>query len=86
MRSQIVWPCELLQLGRQVRVEPLRLAGLAAQVLLRLAELLDLLVRERERLEQPVLGHLVGPGLDHRQTVLRADDDEVEGGRLLALL
>ena len=25
-----------------------------------------------------VLGHLVGAGLDHRQAVLRADDDQVE--------
>ena len=59
---------------------------LAAQVLLRLAELLDLFVGERERLEEHVLGHLVGAGLDHRQAVLRADDDQVERGLLEVLL
>ena len=74
-----------LELGGQLGVEPLRLAGLAAQILLRLAELADLLVGELERLEQDVLGHLVGAGLDHRQAVLRADDDQVER-RLLEVL
>ena len=76
----------LLELGRELLVEPLRLAHLAAQVLLRLAELADLLMREVERLEEHVLGHLVGAGLDHRQAVLRADDDQVERGLLEVLL
>ena len=75
-----------LELLRQRRVEPLRLAGLRPQLLLRLAELADLLVREVERLEQLLVRHLVRAGLDHRQAVLRADDDEVERAVRLALL
>ena len=75
----------LLELGGELLVEPLRLAHLAAEVLLRLAELADLLMRQVERLEEHVLGDLVGPGFDHRQAVLRADDDQVEG-RLLEVL
>ncbi len=71
-------PVRRLELRRELRVEPLRLAGLAAQILLRLAQLLDLAVSEFERLEEHVLGHFVGAGLDHRQAVLRADDDQVE--------
>jgi hypothetical protein len=67
-----------LELGGEVRVEPLRLAGLTLEILLRLADALDLAVRDLERLEEHVLGHLVGAGLDHRQAVLRADDDQVE--------
>src|SRR5581483_521629 len=74
-----------LELLRELEVEPLRLAGLAAQVLLRLAQLDDLAVRELERLEERVLRHLVGARLDHRQAVLRADDDQVER-RLLRVL
>ena len=66
-------------------VEPLRLAGLVREPLLRLAELHDLLLGEVERLEQPRLGDLVGAGLDHRQAVLRADDDQVEAVVLLHL-
>ena len=78
-------PVRALELGGQLGVEPLHLADLAAQVLLRLAELADLLVRDVERLEEDVLGHLFGAGLDHRQAVLRADDDQVER-RLLEVL
>ncbi len=66
-------------------VEPLRLAGAGAELLLGLAELDDLGVSELEGLEQRLLGHLVGTGLDHGQAVLRADDDEVERALLLAL-
>src|SRR5947207_6396361 len=73
-----------LELREEVEVEPLRLAGLAAQVLLRLAQLRDLAMGELERLEDLLLGHLVRTGLDHRQRVLRADDDQVHLG-LLAL-
>ncbi len=73
-----------LDLGDELEVEPLRLAGLAAQVLLRLAELHDLAVRELERLEDLLLGHLVRTRLDHRQRFLRADDDQVHL-RVLAL-
>src|SRR5690348_10196045 len=72
-----------LHLGDELEVEPLRLAGLAAQVLLRLAQLDDLAVRELERLEDRVLGDLLASGLDHRQAVLRADDDEVEARLVL---
>ena len=78
MRSRIAVGVLRLDLGGQLGVEPLRLAGLAAELLLRLAELPDLGVRELERLEQRVLGDLVGARLDHRQAVLRADDDQVE--------
>jgi hypothetical protein len=42
-------------------------------------------VRELQRHEDRVLGDLVGARLDHRQRVLRADDDQVER-RLLLLL
>src|SRR5579862_53290 len=74
-----------LEVGREVEIEPLRLADLALEILLRLAELDDLAVREIERLEDRLLGDLVCARLDHRQAVLRADDDEVER-RLLRLL
>jgi hypothetical protein len=76
----------LLELRRQVRIEPLRLAGLLAELVLCLADLHDLAVGELERLEQQILGDLVATGLDHRQAFLRADDDEVERARLLHLL
>ena len=68
----------LLQLLRDLGIEVLRLADLAAQILLRLAEPDDLAVRELERFEQHVLRDLLRAGLDHRQAVLRADDDQVE--------
>ena len=42
-------------------------------------------MRELERLEDRVLGDLVAAGLDHRQPLARADDDQVERG-LLELL
>ena len=74
-----------LDLRSEIGVEPLRLAGLGAELLLRLAEPLDLAVGEVERLEEQRLGHLVGAGLDHREAVLRADDDEVERGLLPVL-
>ena len=74
-----------LDLCDEVEVEPLRLAGLRAQVHLRLAELDDLAVRELERLEDLLLGNLVRARLDHRQPFLRADDDQVELAVVLAL-
>ena len=67
-----------LELLGQRHVEPLRLADLLGQVDLHLAELLDLAVGELERLEEDVLGDLLRAGLDHRQAVHRADDDQVE--------
>jgi hypothetical protein len=76
IRSQIVCPCH------EIEVEPLRLACLPAQVLLRLAQLHDLGVRELEGLEDLLLGHLVRTSLDHRQRLLRADDDQVHLGLL----
>ena len=54
------------------------LPAFRAELLLSLAELHDLALREVERLEELLLGDLVGAGLDHRQAVLRADDDQVE--------
>ena len=53
-----------------------------AQLVLRVAELDDLAVRDLERLEELVLVHLLRARLDHRQAVLRADDDQVEVGVL----
>src|SRR6186997_2476698 len=64
-------------LGIDIGIDPLRLADLAAELLLRLAELLDLTVRQLERLEEQLLGHLLGAGLDHRQAFTRADNDEI---------
>ena len=75
-----------LELGRQGRVDPLRLADLLAQIVDDVADALDLGVRELERQQHRVLGHLVGAGLDHRQRVARADDDQVEVGVLVRLL
>ena len=69
-----------VELLRELGIEPLRLADLAAELLLHLAELPDLGVREVERLEERLLGDLVRARLDHRQALLRADDDQVELG------
>ena len=66
-----------------LRVEDLRLAGGAAELLLRLAEPLDLLVCKLERREQHVLGDLLCAALDHGDGVLRPDDEQVERRRLL---
>jgi len=71
-----------VELLGELEVEPLRLADLASQLLLGLAELADLCVRDLEGLEQLLLGDLRGAGLHHRQAFLRADDDEVELGVL----
>ena len=73
----------LLELAHELHVEPLRLADLAGELLLRLADLDDLGMGELEGLEQHILGDLVGAGLDHRQAVLRADDDQVERALVL---
>src|SRR5207253_10112618 len=67
----------LLQLARQLEIEPLRLADLAAQILLRLADLADLRMCQFERLQEELLRNLFGSGLDHRQGLLRPDHDEV---------
>ena len=56
-----------LDLLRDARIEPLRLAGLTLEIELRLADLLDLLLREVERLEQLLLADLVCTRLDHRE-------------------
>ena len=66
------------QLVRERRVEPLRLADLGLELLLCLADPADLRVGELEGLDHLLLRQLAGAGLDHRQGVLRADDDEVE--------
>src|SRR5205085_9240654 len=60
------------------RVEPLRLAPPRAQLELSVAELHDLALRDLERFEEPVLRNLARAGLDQRQAVLRAADDQVE--------
>jgi hypothetical protein len=85
IRSRIAGGVLRLDLGEHVHVEPLGLAGLRAQLLLGLAELLDLLVGDLERLQEQVLGDLVGACLDHRQAVGRADDDQVEVRLVLGL-
>ena len=74
-----------LELGREVDVDPLRLADLGAKLLESGADLADLRVCELQSLEDRVLGDLVAAGLDHRERLARADDDEVER-RLLELL
>src|SRR5207237_3030900 len=71
-----------LDLVRDRPVEPLPPADLPLQVELRLAQLLDLTVRQVERLEQLVLGHLIRTGLDHRQAVERSDHDQIELARV----
>src|SRR4029453_15864207 len=75
----------LLEVGGDVGLEPFGLADLLAKLLLPLADRDDLGVRQLERLEEPLLWDLVAAGLDHRQAVLRADDDQVESVVLLAL-
>ncbi len=54
------------------------LAGLLAQLVLGLAEALDLGVRDVERVEDLGLGDLVRAGLDHQDRVGGAGDDQVE--------
>jgi len=83
-RSDLVAVLGVERLGDGT-VEPLRLAGLRLELLLRLAELDDLALGDVERFEQRRLGHLVGTRFDHRQPVLRADDDQVERSALLRL-
>jgi hypothetical protein len=75
----------LLELAGQLEVEPLRLADATPQLFLCVTELSDLLVREREGLEDRLLGNLLGTCLDHRQRLLGADDEQIEL-RLLHLL
>ena len=49
-----------------------------AQLVLGRADLLDLGVRDVERVEDLGLGHLVGAGLDHQDGLFGAGDDQVE--------
>ena len=74
-----------VQLGGELDVHPLGLADVGAKSLERRADLPDLGMRELQRLEDRVLGDLVPAGLDHRERLARADDDEVER-RILELL
>ena len=83
-RSNCISVCRV-QLGRELEIDPLRLADLRAEVLERLADLADLGMRELESLENRVLGNLVTACLDHRQSFARSDDDEIER-RLVELL
>ena len=76
----------LLDLGEDRLVDLRRgglhlgLAGLLLQVALGLAELLDGLVGDVERIEDLGLGDLVGACLDHQDGLFGARDDEVERG------
>ncbi len=63
----------------------LLLAGLLRQVVDGGDDLLDRGVRRLERLDDLLLGHFLGAGLDHHEAVLAAGDDEIELA-LLALL
>src|SRR3954470_23140120 len=56
----------------------LLLADLLAQLVLRLAQLLDLAVGDVERVEDLLLGDLLGARLDHQDRLLGARDHEVE--------
>ena len=56
----------------------LRLADLGGEIALKLAELLDRVMRDVERIEDLGLGNLVGARLDHQDRVLGAGDDQVE--------
>ena len=58
----------------------LRFAGEADELLDRGDDGLDGLVAERERLDEFLLGDLVGGALDHQHVLLVADVDEVERG------
>src|SRR5438093_621359 len=69
---------ELVRVGPDRGEDHLRLTRLAPQILLRVADRLDTLLREREGLDERVLGHLVRTGLDHHHRVARPRDDEVE--------
>ena len=64
----------------------LLLADFRCQVALQRADLLDLRVRDVERVEDLGLRDLVRAGLDHQDRVLRARDDEVEVGALEQVL
>ena len=59
-------------------VRPLGHAGLAGQLDLQLADLLDGAVRQLERLDQRVLVDLLGAGLDHGDGLGGAADDQVK--------
>ena len=75
-----------LELCRQRRVDPLRLANLLTQIVDDVADALDLGVGELEREQHRVFRDLVGAGLDHRQRVARSDHDQVEIGILVGFL
>ena len=60
----------------------LGLAGLLGELALRGAELLDVLVRDVERVEDLGLGDLAGAGLDHQDRLVGAGHDQIEIGAL----
>ena len=62
----------------------LLLADLRGELALQRAQLLDLGVRDVERVEDLRLGDLVGAGLDHQDRVLGAGDDRSRSERVLA--
>ena len=79
-------PCECLDprsspgstCGRSTSI--FGLPYLLGELALGLAELLDLLVGDVERVEDLGLGDLVGAGLDHQDRLFGAGDDQVEIG------
>ena len=80
-----IWRVEVL-VDRRGRDLELLLRRLAGELELRRAELLDLAVRDVERVEHLGLGDLVGARLDHQDGLVGARDHEVEvGGELLLL-
>ena len=64
----------------------LLLAGLPPELLHRAAELLDLRVRDVERVEDLGLGDAIGAGLDHQDRLLGPRDDQVHVELLERLL
>ena len=83
MRCQISWPYLLRELVGDGRSSHLALPAFARSSSCASQILTISRVRELERLEELRLGHLVRAGLDHRQALLRADDDQVELALLL---
>ena len=71
---------------RRLDLELRRLAGLLAELLHGGDQLLDLRVRDVERVEDLRLGDLVGAGLDHQDGLGGAGDHEVEVSREEVLL
>ncbi len=78
-------PLVELLVERQERVLALALADLARQLVDRGDDLLDLFVREGDRVEEHVLGDLLRAALDHHHRVGGAGDDDFHPARLVLL-